>query len=300
MRTKQLLNERIDFHTHSLESDGENSVKEIVDLALNREHLRVIAITDHNHFSLANKYIVGSNGHFLEVLPGCEFSTTFTFPSAKKEEIHVIGIFPKNVDPNAFADLFAPIAEGKQKYVEAILENLHKMGIDLSMEEVMKEKRPTGYIGRFHIAGLMVRLGYGSTVDEIMDKYIGNFSDHYLPATDYIQYAPFQTVIERILDQSGLPILAHPYSYHKLNMDEVINIIESFHEISDGTGGLEVYYQHYTKEQQESLRKIAEKYDLVPSVASDRHRVEQPFANYGGYSFYKEMLVRLENRQRED
>lgn len=76
-----------------------------------------------------------------------------------------------------------------------------------------------------------------------MDKYIGNFSDHYLPATDYIQYAPFQTVIERILDQSGFPILAHPYSYHKLNMDEVINIIESFHEISDGTGGLEVYYQ---------------------------------------------------------
>ena len=184
--------------------------------------------------------------------------------------------------------------------MEAILENLHKMGIDLSMDEVMKEKRPTGYIGRFHIAGLMVRLGYGSTVDEIMDKYIGNFSDHYLPATDYIQYAPFQTVIERILEQSGFPILAHPYSYHKLNMGEVINMIESFHEISDGTGGLEVYYQHYTKEQQESLRIIAEKYDLVPSVASDRHLVEQPFASYGGYSFYKEMLVRLENRMKEN
>ena len=83
-------------------------------------------------------------------------------------------------------------------------------------------------------------------------------------------------------------------------MDEVIDMIESFHEISDGTGGLEVYYQHYTKEQQKSLRKIAEKYDLVPSVASDRHRVEQPFASYGGYSFYKEMLVRLEKRWKED
>lgn len=59
MRTKQLLNERIDCHLHSDQSDGQNSVKEIVDLALNREHLRVIAITDHNHFSLTNKYIVG-------------------------------------------------------------------------------------------------------------------------------------------------------------------------------------------------------------------------------------------------
>ena len=297
MKTKQLLNECIDLHLHSDQSDGENSVKEIVDLALNWEHLRVIALTDHNHFSLTNKYIVGSNGHFLEILPGCEFSTTFTFSAGRKEEIHVIGIFPQGVNPDVFTDLFAPIATGKQKYVEAILENLRKMGINLSMEKVMKEKRPTGYIGRFHIAELMVKLGYGSTVDEIMDKYIGNFSEHYLPATDYIQYALFQTVVKRILEHSGFPILAHPYSYHKLNADEVIDMIESFREISGGTGGLEVYYQHYTKEQQDSLRKIAGRYDLVPSVASDRHRTEQPFANYGGYSFYKEMLVRLEKQK---
>lgn len=51
MRTKQLLNERTDFHIHSCNSDGENSVKEIVELALNREHLRVIALTDHNYFA---------------------------------------------------------------------------------------------------------------------------------------------------------------------------------------------------------------------------------------------------------
>lgn len=34
MRTKQLLNERIDYHLHSDQSDGQNSVKEIVDLSL--------------------------------------------------------------------------------------------------------------------------------------------------------------------------------------------------------------------------------------------------------------------------
>ena len=65
MRTKQLLNERTDFHIHSCNSDGENSVKEIVELALNREHLRVIALTDHNYFAISSKYIVGTNGNFL-------------------------------------------------------------------------------------------------------------------------------------------------------------------------------------------------------------------------------------------
>ena len=299
MRTKQLLNERIDFHLHSLQSDGENSVKEIVDLALNREHLRAIALTDHNYFAVSSKYIVGTNGNFLEVLPGCEFSTTFTFPSGKKEEIHVIGIFPKGVNSEAFADLFAPIDEGKQKYIKAILESLHNLGVDLSMKEVMEEKRSTGYIGRFHIAKLMVKLGYGKTVEEIMDRYIGNYSPYYIPATSYIPYTSLEAVVERIQAQSGFPILAHPYSYHALTEKEIITLISSFKETAGDTGGLEVYYLEYTKEQQESLRKLAKEYDLVPSVASDRHRKEQPFSSYGGYSFYKEMLVRLENRKQE-
>ena len=300
METRQLLNEGIDLHLHSDQSDGQNSVKEIINLAFAQEHLRVIVLTDHNHFSLTNKYIVGSKGHFLDVLPGCEFSTTFTFSSGKKEEIHVIGIFPENVNPKAFADLFAPIAEGKQKYVEAILSNLQHLGIHLNLQKVMKEKKSTGYIGRFHIAEAMVKLGYGHNVDEIMDNYIGNFSEHYLPTTDYISYAPFQTVIERILNQSGFPILAHAYSYHKLDANEVIELIESFRAISGSTGGLEVYYQHYSRAQQNSLRKLAETYNLVPSVASDRHRTDQPFANYGGYSFYKEMLTRLTDRRKDD
>ena len=73
MRTKQLLNERTDFHIHSCNSDGENSVKEIVELALNREHLRVIALTDHNYFAeqmeISWKYFRAVNfpqpSHFL-------------------------------------------------------------------------------------------------------------------------------------------------------------------------------------------------------------------------------------------
>ena len=80
---------------------------------------------------------------------------------------------------------------------------------------------------------------------------------------------------------------------------EIITLISSFKEKTGDTGGLEVYYLEYTKEQQESLRKLAKEYDLVPSVASDRHRKEQPFSSYGGYSFYKEMLVRLGNRKQE-
>lgn len=294
---EQSVKGNIDFHLHSNMSDGTYSMKEIINLALSEKKLRVIAITDHNYFAITHKYFADANGHVLQVLPGCEFSTTFTFPSGKKEEIHVIGIFPNNVKPEAFDDLFALIAEGKTRYVEAILENLRKLGIDLDLETVMKEKRPTGYIGRFHIAELMVRLGYGSTVDEIMDRYIGNYSPYYLPSTNYIAYAEFQTVIERIHAQSGFPILAHPYSYHKLSEEDVITLIGSFKEAAGTVAGMEVYYNEYTKEKQASLCELAKKYDLVPSAASDRHREDQSFADFGGYSFYEEMLERLRKNE---
>ena len=294
MGRQEVSEGRIDLHLHSLLSDGFNTVKEIVDLALNREKLSVIAITDHNCFALTQKYIVGADGHLLEVLPGCEFSTTYVVPGGNRtEEIHVIGLFPKGVNPQEFQDLFDPIAEGKKRYIAAILDQLHELGIDLSMEEVMKVKRETGYVGRFQIAEILVNKGYGRTVDEIMDRYIGNYSPYYISATNYVKYADFRTVIQRIQMNAGFPVLCHPYSYHQMSENEVLTLIHDFKEAAGGVGGLEVYYLEYTEEQQASLRKLADEAHLIPSVASDRHRKDQPFADLGGYSFYMEMLKAL-------
>ena len=43
---------RIDLHLHSRNSDGENTVSDVIRMA-EEEGLKVIAITDHNKFSLA-------------------------------------------------------------------------------------------------------------------------------------------------------------------------------------------------------------------------------------------------------
>lgn len=291
-------NDRTDVHTHSVNSDGQNTVEEVIDLALNQGKLRVLAITDHNYFSLTEKRIVGENENQLQVIPGCEFSTTYVVPSrGTREEIHVIGIFPNGVSPEKFEDLFIPIAEGKHNYIMAILDKLYELGVELSMEEVQRVKRKTGYLGRFQIATILVEKGYGSSVDDIMDRLIGNYSPYYINPADYVKYAPFKTIIERILLNGGFPILCHPLSYNKLTKDDVIRLVWDFAEITGKTGGIEVYYSEYlkSKEKLEFLESLQKETGLIPSVASDRHRTDQQFADYGGYSFYQDMLKALES-----
>lgn len=299
MNEKKVSDFRVDLHLHSLNSDGLNTAKEIVNLAL-QEGLKVIALTDHNYFSLKKKYIVGKEGHFLEVIPGCEFSTTYEIPSGKgKVEVHVIGIFPKGVDPNEFEDLFTPIVDGKQKYVEAILDKLHGLGVDLTMEEVMQTRKATGYVGRFQIAELLVKKNYATSIGNAMDRWIGNFSPYYIKSSDYVNYAPFESVIKRIQACSGFPILCHPLMYQELNKNEVRTLVKDFRDAASRIGGIEVYYQQYNEEQQAFLKELQEEAGLIPSVASDRHRPDQSFAHQGGYSYYQEMLKALDKVEGE-
>ena len=59
-------------------------------------------------------------------------------------------------------------------------------------------------------------------------------------------------------------------------------------------GGMEVYYELYLgdSEKMTFLQNMAQKYDLLPSVASDRHRAPQPFASTNGMVFYRAMVMK--------
>lgn len=106
-------------------------------------------------------------------------------------------------------------------------------------------------------------------------------------------------IIKRILSLSGMPVLCHPCSYYGFDDDDVIRLVNDFRKACGGTGAIEVYYQNYTEEQQKFLQGLQEKAGLIPSVASDRHRRDQHFADYGGYSFYKK-CYRHWNRQKNN
>jgi hypothetical protein len=284
------LNGRIDLHLHSSNSDGDDTVQEVIQMAAD-EGLRVIAITDHNKVSISECMKVGD----MTAIPGCEFSAMYQVPSREDAtEVHIVGLFPDGVDPAAFDGLFEHIATGKRAYIRAILEQLERLDIHVDIEEVNAVQQYTGHTGRHQIAAVLIDKGYAKDLDDAFDHFIGNFSPYYVPSTRYIRYAPLHMVVRQIKEYGGIPILAHPYGY-RLEENEIEELISTFQEMAGDIGGLEVYYERYVSdpERMEFLHNMAGKYNLLPSVGSDRHREPQPFATTEGLALYEQMLEKL-------
>ena len=292
---------RIDLHLHTTNSDGDNTPDGVIRLAA-QEELRVISLTDHNKFSFAESVTVDvaqcetSEQWKMTMIPGCEFSASYPVPAWNGEttEIHIIGLFPDGVDPGEFEDIFANLDKGKQQYVKAILKQMNERGIDITLDEVEAAGIRTGHTGRHKIADVLIQKGYARDMDDAFDRHIGNFSPFYIPATRYVDYAPMKEVVSRIRVAGGLPILAHPYGY-AMDEAEMETLISDFKIAAGSYGGMEVYYELYVRNQERMtfLKKMAAKYGLLVSVASDRHRGGQAFASTDGLDLYEKMLETL-------
>lgn len=283
-------NGRVDLHLHTRNSDGDDTLSDVIRMAA-EEGLKVIAVTDHNKFSLEQCRNEGE----LNVIPGCEFSTAYLAPAREETvEVHVVGLFPEGVNPEDFNGIFQNIQSGKKSYVDAILQQLESIGLHISLAEVEAVRRPGRHMGRHDIAEVLIRRGYAKDMDDAFDRYIGDFSPYYVPSTRFIGYASMEQVVQQIINSGGIPVLAHPWGYG-IGEQEIRQLISDFKSVSGELGGLEVYYELYLDdpEKMNFLRCMALEYDLLPSAASDRHRAPQPFASTNGLAMYQKMLAKL-------
>lgn len=287
----------LDLHIHASNSDGEESPDVVIQKA-KEAGLSLIVITDHNKFTFTTcKEVDG-----MQIIPGIEFSTEYYVPTRNETtEIHIVGIFPYGVNALDFEDFFKGIGNGKKEYVEAILADLATRGIDITMEEVSNVERKCEHIGRHQIAAVLVNKGIEPDIDAAFDHQIGNFSPHYIPSIRYIHYATMDAVIKRILECRGIPCLAHPYGY-MFEEKEIEQLIKHFKEIAGKQAAMEVFYERYLSDtsRMEFLKKMQEKYNILPSCGSDRHRPNQPFATGGSKKIIEDMLSVLERNIKLD
>ena len=78
---------KIDLHVHSMYSDGTNSPKELVDMAVSIG-LRAMALTDHDTIDGVPHAIEAARDYDITIIPGVEISTFY-----QEGEIHIIGLF---------------------------------------------------------------------------------------------------------------------------------------------------------------------------------------------------------------
>ncbi len=291
----------IDLHTHSNKSDGSMNPADLVDYAV-KKRLSAIALTDHDtidgldealsrakELSELRKASGGKDGADIEVIPGIEFSTEY-----EKKDVHILGLY---IDYNVPA-----FRERLQRFVDSRINRNIRMcdklreeaGMDITWEK-LQEEFPDAVITRAHYARYMLSHGYIKTLSEAFERYIGDDCKYFIPRE---KVTPVQAV-KLILDVGGIPILAHPTLYHlgEEKLDKLTSELKNA-----GLTGIEAIYSTYDAQDEQQIRRLAEKYDLCISGGSDFHGACKPGlelgTGYGKLYVPEEILVNLKKRLR--
>jgi predicted metal-dependent phosphoesterase TrpH len=134
---------------------------------------------------------------------------------------------------------------------------------------VLAQSIDGGTIGRPHIADALVVRGHVPTrsaaFESILHWRSGYYEKYYAPS-------PLEGV-QMIVRAGGVPVLAHPATHGKWRaLDD--SIIKDL--VAAGLGGLEVDHRDNSDSGKEWLLKLAAKYDLIVTGASDYHGDGKP------------------------
>ena len=191
------MNTYIDFHSHSVNSDGALTPMEVCRTAL-EAGIRVLAITDHNYTG----DLTDLQAAFpqIRLVQGAEISCIGTDDSGKETELHVValGVDPDNPRLQAVLKQNQP---DRQPYIDAILEKLRLCGIDLgSYRDLCRLLNGKRHIGRMDICKLLVERGYVSSIEEGFDEYVGGHGKQRAYVPNRLRYVSLEQAVEAILD----------------------------------------------------------------------------------------------------
>lgn len=246
----------VDLHTHTTASDGFHSPADNVRLA-QAAGLAAVAVTDHD--TVAGVAEAQAEGERLGVIvvPGVEVSTAIG-----RLDIHVLGYYC-DLNDQRFLSRLQQLRDARSVRNEAILRNLRKLGLAITIDDVLRCKgtTPDGgrSIGRPHIADALVERGAVASRKEAFDRYLGKGA----AAFAQIERITPEQAAGWIHEAGGTAVLAHPGLYG--NDDEVERLA------AGALDGIEVFHSDHSPEQEARYAALAGRYNLITTAGSDFH-----------------------------
>ncbi|MFX1341089.1 MAG: PHP domain-containing protein [Promethearchaeota archaeon] len=255
----------VDLHVHTTASDGIESPTHVVSKA-HEIGLAGIAITDHDTTQGVDEGVRVGTNLGIEVVPGVEISCKLL-----DHRIHLLGFYIDSMDAG-LSSLLEWMQAGREARLPKMLAKLRDLGIVIDQREVEAEAAGES-TGRPHLARVLVRNGFVSSLEEAFDKYLAFGRPAYAER-------PRPTIaegIQAILDAKGLPVIAHPLTVN-LPLRELISPL-----IKQGLQGIEYYYpwQDVTGQPPEwyatidsglaLLDEIAKEFKLILTGGTDYH-----------------------------
>ncbi len=246
---------KIDLHVHTQESDGLQSVEEVVNLAY-ANNVQIIGITDHESTEGIAKAQSLAKRLNIDIIPGVELLTNY-----QGREVHLLGYF-QNVNHPVLQARLREIRSQRTALAYDMVECLKTGGLSLEWQDVEREVCAEGVVSKGHIMRAIYHRDCGCPQNwRVIAEYFRPGGCAYLP---YLQHT-FEDAVDLIYSCGGLPVLAHPGLLHD---PKTIFELLAYRPI-----GLEVYYGYWDR--QATLipyyAEIAEKYAILATGGSDYH-----------------------------
>jgi 3',5'-nucleoside bisphosphate phosphatase len=261
-----------DFHIHSINSDGNFEVEELVDMYIKRG-FDIIALTDHDTLNGCKKAVEYGKSRGLRVIPGIELSTKYN-----KESVHVLGYFKEDGYLNSeLIEFTNNMREKREKRCKYICSKLKEyFNIDIDYKTILKDSE--GSVGRPHIAKAIIEAGYSDSWDYVFEKYIGDNSPAYIPSSDLTP----EVAISLLKKFNAITVLAHPVY---LKNSGVGDLVKKFN-----FDGIEAIYHANTEDDTRKFKLIAKEYNLLITAGSDFHDITPD-----GYNIIGDVWLEKEN-----
>jgi len=248
----------IDLHCHSTASDGTLPPAQVVRLAV-ESGLSALALTDHDTIAGVAEAAAEAARFNLDFLPGIEISCEYPHPGT----MHLLGYGVNPASP-VLRDLTTTLLAGRDNRNPKIIARLNELGVAITMEEVRQESGGT-VMGRPHIAAILKRKGYVTSVKQAFDKYLAPGGLAYFDKERLTAKAAIAMVIEC----GGLPVLAHPVQLRTSNDAELERVIKDLIDV--GLAGIEVIHSDHDDVLVTKYNQLAERYNLLKTGGSDFH-----------------------------
>ena len=254
----------LDLHIHTTASDGSLTPTQVVQLA-RKKGFSLIAVTDHDTMGGVAEALEAGKKYNVDVVPGVEISSGVTL------EVHMLG-YGMLPDHPVMKAMMEDMRAARVERMERIIENLQKMGVPITVEEV--EAVAGGAIGRPHIAQVLIAHGLVPDVRTAFREYIGVGAKAYVERRKMTS----EQVIANIRDAGGVPVLAHG-GLLRISEVELHQWIDSM--AKKGLMGLECYHNAHTPQMERLLRAAAERNGLLVTGGSDFHGASRPDVEMG-------------------
>jgi len=260
----------IDLHMHSRNSDGADSVEELVH-NVKKAGISVFSLTDHDRTDGWQPAAKLANEIGLSFIPGIEITTEARIDGMNPFGIHLLAYL---ADPShlELTKMLESNLNSRENRMREYVANLQTDIPDLNYELVVELADEGSTLGRPDIAKALVELGVVASVDEAFKPggILSKSSPHYVrnEALDVLD------AIKIVRNAGGVPVIAHPLARSSKSKDDQPQFFprENFLKMVEaGLLGLETSHTEVQPETKLVLDEFAAEQGLLITGSSDYH-----------------------------